>query len=166
MINIRPMRDNDHDMLVPLLAHFRVTMSRFHGRAIPTNFAAADEELLSYAEPGYRIFIAENEEEFPVAYLVCRVKEDVVWAESLFVLPDYRRQGVGSALYKQAELLAKELGGETVYNWVHPNNERMIEFLRRQGYQVLNLIEIRKPRSKESDLSRIKVGLNTFDYCC
>jgi ribosomal protein S18 acetylase RimI-like enzyme len=160
------MKDSDRDMLVPLLAHFRVTMSRFHGRALPTNFAEADRELLSYERPGYRLFVGENEEEFPVAYLVCRIEEDVVWVESLFVLPDYRRQGVGSALYHQAQLLAEEMGGETVYNRVLPNNERMIAFLRRQGYQVLNMIEIRKPTSNEGDMSRIRVGLNSFDYCC
>ena len=166
MINIRPMSDSDRDMLVPLLAHFRVTMSRFHGRALPTNFAEADRELLGYEGPGFRIFIGENEEELPIAFLVCRIDKDVVWAETLFVLPDYRRQGVGSALFKQAQLLAGELGGETVYNWVHPNNERMIAFLRRHGYQVLNMIEIRKPTKNDGDMSRIKVGLNSFDYCC
>ena len=166
MINIRPMRDNDRDMLVPLLAHFRVTMSRFLGRALPTNFADADRELLGYEGPGYRIFVGENEEEFPVAFLVCRIEEDVVWVDILFVLPDYRRQRVGSALYQKAQSLAEELGGETVINRVYPNNERMIAFLRRQGYHVLNMIEIRKHTSNEGTMSRIKLGLNGFDYCC
>jgi ribosomal protein S18 acetylase RimI-like enzyme len=160
------MRDSDRDMLVPLLAHYRVTMSRFHGRALPTNFAEADQVLLGYEGPGFRIFIGENVEEFPIAFLVCRIEEDLVWAETLFVLPDYRRQGVGTALFQQAQLLARELGGETVYNLVHPNNERMIAFLRRQGYQVLNMIEIRKATSNDGDMSRIRVGLNSFDYCC
>lgn len=166
MVRIRPMAENDRDLLVPLVAHFRVTLSRFHGAAIATDFSAAASEMEGYREPAYRIFIAENEDDIPVAYLVCRIDHDVVWAESLFVLPDYRRQGVGSALYQQAQSLAEELGAETVYNWVHPNNERMIAFLRKQGYQVLNMLEIRKSRSTETDLSRIKVGLNTFDYCC
>jgi len=166
MVHIRPMKESDRDMLVPLLAHFRVTLSRFHGRPLPTNFAEADRELLGYQEPGYKIFIAENDEEFPVAFLVCRIEDDVVWADSLFVLPDYRRQGVGSALYQQAQALAEEVGGETVYNWVHPNNERMIGFLRRHGYRVLNMIEIRKTTSNDEEMSQVKVGLNSFDYCC
>jgi ribosomal protein S18 acetylase RimI-like enzyme len=166
MVHIRPMKESDRDMLVPLLAHFRVTLSRFHGRPLPTNFAEADRELLGYQEPGYKIFIAENDEEFPVAYLVCRIENDVVWADSFFVLPDYRRQGVGSALYQQAQALAEEMGGETVYNWVHPNNERMIGFLRRHGYRVLNMIEIRKSTSNDEEMSQVKVGVNSFDYCC
>jgi len=166
MVKIRPMMDDDRDMLVPLLAHFRVTMSRFHGRALPTNFAEADREMQGYTEPNYRIFIAENEEQFPIAFLVCRIVDNVVWAESLFVLPDYRRQGIGSSLFEQAQMVAEELGGETVYNWVHPNNERMIAFLQRHGYRVLNLIEIRKATSDEGQMTPIKVGLNRFDYCC
>ncbi len=166
MVSIRPMEENDRDLLVPLVAHFRVTLSRFQGAAISTDFSAAAQELEGYQEPAYRIFIAENEDDLPVAYLVCRIERGEVWAESLFVLPDYRRQGVGSALYQEAETLAEELGADTVYNWVHPNNERMIAFLRKQGYQVLNMLEIRKNRHTETDLSRIKVGLNTFEYCC
>ena len=166
MVNIRPIAEQDEDLLIPLVAHFRVTLSRFQRRPFPTDFSAAAKEITDYREPDYRIFIAEIEENIPVAYLVCRIGDGMVWVDSLFVLPDYRRQGVGSALYRQAELLAEESESETVYNWVHPNNERMIAFLRRQGYQVLNKIEIRKSKKSDSDLKRIKVGLNTFEYCC
>ena len=166
MVNIRPMKGSDRDMMVPLLAHFRVTMSRFHGRALPTNFAEADREMQIYTSADYQIFVAENEEQFPVAFLICRIEDNVVWAEALFVLPDYRRQGIGSALYQEAQTLAEELGGETVHNWVHPNNERMIAFLARQGYRVLNMIDIRKATSNEENMTPIKVGQNRFDYCC
>ena len=166
MIDIRPMKESDRDMLVPLLAHFQVTMSRFHGRPLPTNFVEADRELQRYEGAAYRLFIGENEEKLPVAFLVCRIEADRVWAEALFVLPDYRRQGVGSALFQHAQMLAEELGGESVYNRVQPNNERMISFLRRHGYRVLNVIEIRKAISDDGDMSGIKVGLNMFDYCC
>lgn len=166
MFNIRPMEGYDRDLLVPLVAHFRVTMSRFQGRAEPTDFSAADKELHSYLEPEYRIFIAENEDDIPIAYLVCHIEEGKIWLESMFVLPDYRRQGVGSALFIRAEQLAEELGFESLHNCVHPNNERMIAFLRKQNYQVLNMIEIRKAKSEESGLPRMKVGLNSFQYCC
>ena len=40
----------------------------------------------------------------------------------------------------------------------------MIAFLRRHGYTVLNLIEIRKPYPDEKPVKRIKVGENEFDY--
>jgi len=40
----------------------------------------------------------------------------------------------------------------------------MIAFLRKRGYTVLNLIEIRKPYAGEKTTQIIKVGENEFDY--
>ena len=57
---------------------------------------------------------------------------------------------------------AEELA--TVFNFVHPNNHRMIGFLRSKGYTVLNLLEIRKPFQGETLTTTIRVGDHTFDY--
>ena len=57
-----------------------------------------------------------------------------------------------------------EYGEETVYNYVHPNNHRMIGFLRKRGYTVLNLVEIRKPYQGEKLTQTITVGEHEFDY--
>lgn len=97
-------------------------------------------------------------------YIVCRVEGDVVWAESLYVRPESRRRGIGSALYKRAEQIAEEKGSDTVYNWVHPNNTASIHFLAQLGYSVLNLIETRKPRKGEVPSGRIRLGNYEFDY--
>ena len=78
---------------------------------------------------------------------------DRVWVESIFVREEYRRQGVAAALHGKAEEIAASYGNDTVYNYVHPNNHRMIEFLRKRGYTVLNLIEIRKPYQNEKPVS-------------
>ena len=56
------------------------------------------------------------------------------------------------------------MGEDTVYNFVHPNNDGMIAFLRAKGYTVLNLIEIRKPYRDETPKTSIRVGNHTFDY--
>ena len=40
----------------------------------------------------------------------------------------------------------------------------MIEFLRKRGYTVLNLIEIRKPHKDEKLTQTIAVGEHEFDY--
>ena len=59
--------------------------------------------------------------------------------------------GVAAALHGKAEEIAASYGNDTVYNYVHPNNHRMIEFLRKAWLQsVLNLIEIRKPYQNEN----------------
>ena len=87
-----------------------------------------------------------------------------MWVESIYVLPDFRKQGVATALFGKAEALAAAYGEDTVYNYVHPNNHGMLAFLRSQGYSVLNLVEIRKPYPGEKLTTKIQVGENKFDY--
>ena len=94
----------------------------------------------------------------------CRIESEVVWVESIFVREEYRRQGVAAALHGKAEEIAASYGNDTVYNYVHPNNHRMIEFLGKRGYTVLNLIEIRKPYLNEKLTQTITVGEHEFDY--
>jgi len=64
-------------------------------------------------------------------------------------------QGIWSV---EAEQLAQEFDGDTVYNWIHPNNDRIISFLKKRGYNVLNLIEVRRARLGEETSEKIKVG--------
>ena len=67
-------------------------------------------------------------------------------------------------LFGKAEEIAASMGEDTVYNYVHPNNENMIRFLRSKGYTVLNMIEIRKPYRDEKLTEIIHVGKEAFDY--
>jgi ribosomal protein S18 acetylase RimI-like enzyme len=156
----------DQEELVQLIAEFRVTMCRFRGSAPPIDLPEAERELLGYGSEEYRLFVAESDEETLVAFMICRTIGDRVSVEALYVMPEFRRQGVGNLLYDQAEELARELGGEPLTNWVHPNNDRFIAFLRRRGYLVLSQIELRKPRAGEGPLEQIKVGKNIFEFCC
>lgn len=47
---------------------------------------------------------------------------------------------------------------------MHPNNDAMIGFLKKRGYTVLNLIELRRPRREEPLRERVMVGEHAFDY--
>ena len=77
---------------------------------------------------------------------------------------DYRRKGVAIMLFRKAEDMAASMGEDTVYNYVHPNNEGMIRFLASKGYTVLNMIEIRKPYKDEKLSAKIHVEKEAFDY--
>lgn len=96
--------------------------------------------------------------------MVCRIEEPVVWVESIYVANKNRRNGIASALFQKAEKIAAEYGESTVYNYVHPNNDKIIHFLKKQGYSVLNLIEIRKQYPDEKFHTTIQVGNHEFDY--
>ena len=150
-------------MTAPLVSAFRKTLRAFKGEAIEYAIEDAKEELTDFLEKNYPVFIAiENEK--CVGYLACRIDEPCVWVEHIFVLEEYRRKHIASALFEKAEEVAAEYGQETVYNYVHPNNDGIIAFLKSKGYNVLNLIEIRKPYNDEKPAAKIKVGENEFDY--
>ena len=153
----------DLDRAAPLAAAFRVALRSYRGVSSKPNVDAAREELSEYLAAGWPMFAAE-EGDVLAGYMVCRIEEPCVWVESLFVDEAHRRRRVASRLFEKAEALARERGEDTVYNYVHPNNDGMIAFLRARGYTVLNLIEIRKPWAGEALTRKIRVERNEFDY--
>ena len=151
------------DDLAQMVALFRVELRSYKGIASKPNVEAGREEMEEYLAAGFPVFAAMVDGKY-AGYIVCRVDSEVVWVESIFVKEEYRRHGVASALHSKAEEIAASYGEETVYNYVHPNNHRMIAFLRKRGYTVLNLIEIRKPYNGEKLTQKICVGKHEFDY--
>jgi len=163
-MHIRPYHPNDHAALVPRTAAFRVDLAALRGDRREPDLTAAAAELQDYLDKAMPIFVTERPSGEIAGYLVCRVDGETVWTESLFVGPAYRRQGVAGQLYAQAERLAVERGSDTVYDWVHPNNDPIIAFLRKRGYDVLNLLEIRKSLPDERLTTTLAVGRQRYRY--
>ena len=163
-MQIRAARPEDEADLVRLVAEFRVTLSGLKDHRREPDLEAAAEELSEYRQRGFPVIVAAGTGSAIHGYLVCRIDEDVLWAESLYVPPEHRRKGIGSALYGEAERLAQEIGGDAPYNWVHPNNHGVISFLGKRGYTVLNLVELRRPRPGEETSGKVPVGEHEFDY--
>lgn len=152
-----------NDALAQMAALFRVELRSYKGIVSRPNIQAGREEMEEYLAAKFPVFAAIVDSKY-AGYVVCRIDSEVVWVESIFVREEYRRQGVASALHAKAEEIAASYGDDTVYNYVHPNNHRMIAFLRKRGYTVLNLIEIRKPYKGERLIRTITVGEHEFDY--
>ena len=152
-----------NDALAQMVALFRVELRSYKGVTSKPNIESGREEMEEYLSAGFPVFAAVMDGEY-AGYVVCRVDSEVVWVESIFVKEEYRRHGVATALHSKAEEIAASYGEDTVYNYVHPNNHRMIAFLRKRGYTVLNLIEIRKPYQGEQPTQTITVGEHAFDY--
>ena len=163
-MNLRLANTDDEEKISRLIAQFRVDLKQLKGIKSTPNIEQAKEEFKEYIEAKYSIFVAEETNKELLGYIVCRIDNGIVWAESLFVSYDARRNGIASKLYEKAEKIAKELGESTVYNWVHPNNDKMITFLSKKGYNVLNLIEIRKPWENEVLTQKINVGKYEYNY--
>ncbi len=153
----------DADKVAPLVAAFRVQLNSYKGiRSLP-NVEAGKEEILDFLHSGFPVFAAADNGAM-VGYIVCRVDAPCLWVEHIFVQEDHRRKGIATLLFHQAEEIAASMGENTVYNFVHPNNEGMIRFLRSKGYTVLNMIEIRKPYEGEKLSTTVHVEKEAFDY--
>lgn len=156
-------RAEDTDRIAPLVAAFRMQLKAYKGIASQLNIESGKEEVLEFLQSGFPVFALEDKDSL-VGYMVCRIDDTCVWVEHIFISEGYRRKGLASMLFQKAEEIAASMGEETVYNYVHPNNEGMIRFLRSKGYTVLNLIEIRKPYANEKLTTTIQVDKETFDY--
>ena len=162
-MKIRKYQDGDAQQIINLIAEYRVFLSSLKSISKSIDLESAKDELDDYLSTRYSVYVAVEKTEI-VGYIVCKIDQNVVWAESLFVKPSMRRKGIGSALYSEVESLVEKLDGETIFNWVHPNNNEIISFLEKRGYNVLNLIEIRKPWVGEVTTKEIKVDNHQFRY--
>ncbi|MBR7041614.1 MAG: GNAT family N-acetyltransferase [Clostridia bacterium] len=151
------------EQIVPLISRFRAELRALRGIASEPDLGQAREEISEFLEKGYPVYAAMAGGE-AAGYVVCRIDAPCLWVEHIFVSEDYRRKGAAGLLFGKAEELAREMGEDTVYNFVHPNNEGMIAFLRSKGYTVLNMIEIRRPCAGEKLTGSVHVDANTFDY--
>ena len=155
--------NTDADKIAPLVAAFRTQLKSCKGIKSQPDIEAGKEEILEFLESGLPVYAVKDEGVF-AGYIVCRIDKPCLWVEQIFVREDCRRKGVATMLFSKAEEIAASMGEETVYNFVHPNNENMIRFLRSKGYTVLNMIEIRKPYQGEKLNTTIHVEKEPFDY--
>lgn len=149
--------------LAYLTADFRKSLAALKGNKIESDVDEAVEELRYYISKDYPVFAISDGGKY-VGYCVCRIEDDVVWLESLYVRKEYRRNGIGTMLFNKAAAIAKEHHNDTLYQYVHPNNDVMIRFLAKQGYDVLNLIEIRKAYEDEELKDNYQIGDHSFRY--
>lgn len=70
----------------------------------------------------------------PVSYVYGRGKS--LWLEFIAVLPENRRQGIGSRLMERVEVWAKKNYCEAVYTTLNPNNPESKGLLTNRSFQV------------------------------
>ena len=76
------------DDLAQMVALFRVELRSYKGIASKPNKDAGREEMEEYLAAGFPVFAAVVDGEY-AGYVVCRIDNEVVWVESIFVKEEY-----------------------------------------------------------------------------
>ena len=137
-----------------VLSSLSMDVQRLHAEHHPRIFKIPENEdyAISFfqemlADPTVTIFIAEDNGN-EVGYIVCKLVERqdnpftfaarILHVDQISVRPKARRMGVGEALLKRAELLARELKAERVAldSWAF--NLDAHTFFERMGFQKFN----------------------------
>jgi GNAT superfamily N-acetyltransferase len=103
-----------------------------------------------YLSPETPLWWAETEEHNPIACLWIGNAVDQVTGDRhahiflLYVLPEHRRQGVGSALMRHAETWAGERGDRQIGLQVFQSNQPALNLYEKLGYDVQSLWMIKR----------------------
>ncbi|HKL12260.1 MAG TPA: GNAT family N-acetyltransferase [Halanaerobiales bacterium] len=164
-MNIRKIKNNfdEKEKVAAMLIKFRRYLASLKNREENMTIKDGVDEIDYYLDKKYPIYTAIEDDQY-VGYFILKYDDDAVWLEQFFVKEEYRKQGIGTKLFRKAEAVLEDLGYVNLYNWVHPNNNGMINFLKSQGYDVLNMIEVRKQFDNEELKSKVQVGENKFKY--
>ena len=163
MITIRRYKPEDNNELAKLISLFRKELRELKDIKSKASIKEGKEDIEDFIRLNYPIFVAIDDEK-PVGYVVIRIDNGCCWTEQIYVDKKHRRKGIATKLFKKAENHSKKHYGETLYNYIHPNNEKIINFLAKQGYDVLNLIEIRKAYKNENPKQTIEVNKHNYRY--
>lgn len=150
-IQIRPAVSTDTDELASLVRAFRIEHSRMiggHQNPEPVEIRQQIEEDIAGGAKGY--LLACFEEGKIAGYRLWESHDGYHQCHELFVLPEFRRQGIARKLIAHFEAMLKELDQAVATVSVVPHNIEMIELLFKSGYEILNMIEFRKNLSDDA----------------
>jgi len=152
MITIKKITACD-DALIKLVKQFRDILNNLN-QTKAQSIEAAKLEAESYFQTD-RTVLAAYDKETLLGFIVLKSSDGVFWVEWLYVDSKKRRRGIASKLFQAAEAHVHKAGEEKLYIWVHPDNETMLKFLARHGYDALNLIEVtKKSQTKGKTVTR------------
>ena len=161
-IVIRLYEPEDHNQVAELLADFYYAMWRMKGRRQARNLESAIQDLSVRLNRKETVFVAAVGDE--IAGIQIAAAEPIHRLECVFVSERFRRMGLARQLLDAAERKFEISENESFYVNVHPNNRGIIELLRSKGYDVLNLLEIRKRWPDERKYRQVRIMGQDYLY--
>ena len=140
---------HDPESLCDMLRILHIIMNKLNQSEKIVMMSEAVREANGYFTENRRVFVYKIKNKM-VGYSVLKIEDQVCWLDWLYVDPDYQGKNIASKLFDHVEEISLKLGNDQLYIWVHPDNHRMLKFLKKKGYNVLNLIEVKKKKPSTS----------------
>jgi GNAT superfamily N-acetyltransferase len=140
--------------LAVLVQEFRNTLGQLNKGAAPGSLEEARAEAADYFGPNHTV-VGLFQASSLVGFSVVTADDGVYWLNWIYVKPDCRGFSNASRLFDFSEKIALDAGEDRLYVWVHPDNNRMLRFLKKKGYDTLNLVEVTKRKREKTEEVRI-----------
>jgi len=146
MIGIRPGTMEDLPALAPFFRDFFNLHKQMLGQEESLDDADGERIARSALEKaGSRTLVAQREETGQLlGFARWEEREGAFFGCELYVVPEFRSQGIGRRLIEEVERQVRAAGGRAFFVNIVPQNRRMLAFVHRQGYDTLNTLELRK----------------------
>jgi GNAT superfamily N-acetyltransferase len=108
----------------------------------------ADKVARESLDHNSAVFVCEKQGEL-VGFARIQFWDGAYFVREVFVKKPFRRKGVGSKLLASCEDFVLKNGETSVYLIVEPKHSVSIQYLIRNGYDTLNMLELRKDLSAD-----------------
>ena len=143
-VKIRRYQESDFSDLSSFYKVFFNEMRDWQGwEGLKIGKKEGDEVARESLDSKSMIFVAENRGKL-VGFARVQLWDGAYFVREVFVEKPFRRKGVGSKLLANCEEFALENGETSIYLTVEPKHSVSIEYLVRNGYDTLNMLELRK----------------------
>ncbi len=161
MASLRPCQDTDLAALSLLVQDFFNHHRQLKGNNEPMSLAEAEKICQEWYERHPLLVYAETDR--VIGFVRLRQEGDVYWIEDIGVDQTERGQGHGRAMLAALEAYVQERGQDSLFVFVLPENRKAIEFYVANGYNILNMIELRKDLAEASPATAVTATGRNFN---
>lgn len=153
-MHIRRYRNSDFNDLACLYRDFFDEMREWQGwEKLKLSEEGAMEIVKESLNKSSWVFVAEDSGKL-VGFARVQLWDGAYFVREVFVAKLFRRKNVGSKLLAKCENHVRKGGETSIYLTVEPKHSVSLSFLIRNGYDTLNMLELRKDFSQADFLKR------------
>lgn len=137
-------RESDFKGLAELYRDFFNEMREWQGLTqLKLSRKEGEDTARQSLEKNSWVFVAENRRKL-VGFARLQLWDGAYFVREVHIAKTLRRKGVGSKLLASCEDFVQERGETSIYLTVEPKHSISLKFLIHNGYDTLNMLELRK----------------------